>query len=66
LSACKVSGTGNPYSRKISTKIYSEAVFGCTNMHVHSEALKETQVWYALRELVLTANNNASIPRVRS
>jgi len=35
-------------------------------MPVHSEALKKTQEWYALRELVFTANNNANIPRVRS
>jgi len=47
-------------------KIYSDAVFSCTNKHVYSEALKETQEWYVLRELVLTANNNANIPRVRS
>lgn len=66
MPACKLPGTGNPNSRKTSTKIYSEAVFNCTNMHVHSEALKETQEWYAHIELVLTANNNANIPRVRA
>lgn len=60
FQALEIQIQGRPAER------YTAKLFSCTNMHVHSEALKETQEWYALIELVLTANNNANIPRVRS